>query len=112
MASLDVKTVFDVATPSVVKQKNHLRGHGRVVAALLAGMRDLERFHLFRALRDAVPLFEMHSAGRGGVSSVVGTRGQIRCVEKPRRPRVGLEFGGEVYDEYLSRGMMLADNWW
>ena len=58
-----------------------------------------------------VPLFE-----RGGGSSIVGRRGQIRVLES--RGEVedqgcwGLAFGGEGDDECLFRGMMWADNYW
>ena len=43
MASLDVKTAFDVAKPSVVSKILSLIGtHGHVVAALLAEMQDVQ----------------------------------------------------------------------
>ena len=43
IASLDVKTAFDVAKPSVVSKILSLIGtHGHVVAALLAGMQDVK----------------------------------------------------------------------
>ena len=42
MASLDVKTAFDVAKPSVVSRSLSLTGvHGHVAAALLAEMQDV-----------------------------------------------------------------------
>ena len=42
MASLDVKTAFDVAKPSVSKILSLIGTHGHVVAALLAEMQDLK----------------------------------------------------------------------
>ena len=43
MASMDVKTAFDVAKPSVVSKILSLIGtHGHVVAALLAEMQDVK----------------------------------------------------------------------
>ena len=45
MASLDVKTAFDVARPSVVSKILTLIGtHGHVVAAILAEMQDVQGF--------------------------------------------------------------------
>ena len=42
MASLDVKTAFDVVKPSVVSKIHTLTGvHGHLTAALLAGMQDV-----------------------------------------------------------------------
>ena len=42
MASLDVKTAFDVARPAVVSKIPTLTGvHGHVAAALLAEMQDV-----------------------------------------------------------------------
>ena len=54
IASLDVKTAFDVAKPSVVSKILSLIGtHGHVVAALLAGR---ERVGMLREMRDGIPL--------------------------------------------------------
>ena len=58
MASLDVKTTFDVARPSVVSEILTLIGtHGLVVAAILAEMQDVKGIGLLRELRNGVSVF-------------------------------------------------------
>ena len=52
MASLDVKTAFDVSKPSVASKILSLIGtHGHVVAALLAEMQDMKGRHFSKIVR-------------------------------------------------------------
>ena len=69
MASLDVKTAFDVAKPSAASKILSLTGvHGHVVAALLDEMKDV---------RDTRKMFPPWRRG----CSAVRRRGQICIVE-------------------------------
>ena len=65
MASLDVKTAFDVAKPAVVsKILTYMVTHGLVVAALFGSDEGREGFACFETLRDGVSLLKMYLAGR------------------------------------------------
>ena len=115
MASLDVKTAFDVARPSVVSKILSLIGtHGHVVAALLAEMQDVKgsacsetcetEFRYSRCIR------------QGGVEAPV-LWGRVakyvlgKAEAKWKARGWGLSFGGESDNEYVMRSMMWADNY-
>ena len=67
LASLDVKTVFDVAKPSVVSRILSLTGvHGHVVAALLAEMQDVQGLACFESCRGASARGAWRLQCRGG----------------------------------------------
>ena len=73
MASLDVKTAFDVAKQSMVSKILSLIGtHGS--RGRFAG-RDAgrKRVCILRELRDGISLLQVHPAGRSGGPSVVGS---------------------------------------
>ena len=117
MASLDVKTAFDVAKPSVVSKILSLTGtHGHVVAALLADMQDVKGSACFEKCETEF----RYSKGirQGGVEAPV-LSGRVaeyvlRKAEERWKPRRwGLSFGsGESDNEYVLRSMMWADNYW
>ena len=118
MASLDVKTAFDVAEPSVVSRILTLTGvHGHLTAALLAEVQDVRRSACFENTETEF------SGVRGAFVNAVGVlwrwRGSSFAVgvllwkaEKCRAKRWGLPFGGQHDNEYVLRGMMWADNCW
>ena len=82
LASLDVKTAFEVIKPSVESRNLSLSGvHGHVAAALLAEMQDVQGSACFENCETEVQVLEVHPPSRSGGSNVVGTRGQIRVVE-------------------------------
>ena len=116
MTSLDVKTAFDVAEPSVVSKILTRTGvHGHLTAALLAEMQDVwgsasfenceTEFRYSRCIR------------QGGVEAPVVWRRTAKHVlwkakEKRRAQGWGLSFGGQHDNEHALRGMMWADNYW
>ena len=80
MASLDVKTAFDVARPSVVSKILSLIGtHGHVVAALLAEMQDVKGSACFETCET-----EFRSR-RGGSTGSVVTGCKISPLESRRK---------------------------
>ena len=82
VASLDVKTAFDVAKPSVVSKILTLTGvHGHLTAALLTEMQDVQGVRVLRKQRDGVQVFSVHPPRWRGICSAVRTRGQTRAVE-------------------------------
>ena len=114
MASLDVKTAFDVAKPSVVSRILTLTGvHGRLTAALLAEMQDTRgsacfensetEFRYSRCIRQGgveAPLL------CGRVAKYVLWKAEERWKAK------GWSFGGQHDIEHTFRGMMCANNNW
>ena len=110
MASLDVKTAFDVARPSVVSKILH--GH---VAALLAEMQDVKGSACFENCETE---FRYSKCIRqGGVEAPVLWGRVVKYVswkaeEKWKARDWGLSFGGKSDNEYVLRGMMWADNYW
>ena len=82
MASLDVKTAFDVAKPSVVSKILTLTGgHRHLTAASLAEMQDVRGTASFKNSEAEFRYSSMRSSRRRGSSSVVGTCWQVRAVE-------------------------------
>ena len=57
--------------------------HGHVAAALLAEMQDVQGPACFENCETGVQVLKVHPPSRSGGSNVVGTRDQIRVVEKP-----------------------------
>ena len=112
VASLDVKTAFDVAKPSVVARILTLTGvHGQLTAALLAEMQDargsacFEKFRYSRCIR------------QGGVEAPalwcrVAKYVLWKAEEQWKTNGWGLPCGGQHDNEYVLRGMMWADNFW
>ena len=82
MASLDVKTAFDVAKPSVVSKILTLTGvHGHLTAALLAEMQDVRGSACLRTARRSSDTRDVFAKGVCGGSCAVGPRCQIRALE-------------------------------
>ena len=116
MASLDVKTAFDVAKPAVVSKILSLTGvHGNLTAALLAEMQDVRGSG---SLENCETEFRYSRCIRqGGVEAPVLWRRSAKFVlwnaeEKWRAKGWGLSFGGQYDNEYTLCGMMWADNYW
>ena len=77
MASLDVKTAFDVAKPSVVSKILTLTAvHGHLTAALLAAMQDVRGSARFKTVRRNSGIL-----GAFAKECTVGTRCHICAVE-------------------------------
>ena len=79
VASLDVKTAFDVAKPSKVSRILSSTGiHGHAAAALLAEMQDVQGSACFANCETE---FRCSKCIRQGGSNVVESRGQMRVME-------------------------------
>ena len=116
MASLDLKTAFDVAKPSLVSKILTLTGvHGRLTAALLA---EIEMSVAPQSLRTV-----RQNSGTLGASAKEVRRhlcsgdalpnmcsGELRKSGEPKAGR--LSFGGQHGNEYTLRSMMWVDNYW
>ena len=84
MASLDVKTAFDVAKLSVVSRILTLTGvHGHLTADLLAEMQDVRGPCASKMARQSSGT-QGASAKVAWCSGAVGTHGQVRAVESRR----------------------------
>ena len=82
MASLDVKTAFAVAKPSVVSKILTLTGvPGHLAAALLAEMQDVRGSACCENYETSGQVFEVYPPGWCGGSGILGTCGQICVVE-------------------------------
>ena len=82
MASLDVKTAFDVAKPSVVSKILTLSGvHGHLTAAMLAEMQDVRGSASFEKSETEFRYSRCIRQGSVEAPSVVGTRCQICALE-------------------------------
>ena len=116
MASLDVKTAFDVARPSVVSKILSLIGtHGHVVAALLAEMQNVRGLACFENCE--TDFCYSKCIRQGGVEASILWGRVVKYVlwkieEKWKARGWGLSFGGEDDNEYVLRSMMWADNYW
>ena len=115
MASLDVKTAFDVARPSVVSKVLSLIGtHGHLVAALFAEMQDVKGSACFENCETE---FRYSKCIRqGGVEAPVLWERVAKYVlwkaeEKWKARGWELSFGGESDNAYVLRSMMWADNY-
>ena len=110
MASLDVKTAFDVAKPLVVSKILSLIGaHGHVVAALLAEMQDVKGS---ACLENCETEFRYSKCIRQGGLEAPVLWGRVakyvlwKAEEKWKARGWGLSFGGESDNEYILRSMM------
>ena len=107
LASLHVKTAFDVAKPSVVSKTHTLTGvHRHVAAALLAEMRDVKGSAFSRIARGSFAT-RGASARAGWRPSIVEATGQICIVErrgKVEGMRVGTCFRREVRQRVRAQG--------
>ena len=115
MASLDVKTAFDVAKPAVVSKVITLTGvHGHLTAALLAEMQDVRGSASFE--NSETEFRYSRCIRQGGVEAPV-LWGRVannvlwKAEEKWRARGWELPFGGQHDNEYVLRGMMWADNY-
>ena len=82
MASLDVKTAFDVANPSVVSNILTLTGvHGHFDGGLAGGNSRCPRLCLLREQRDRILVFSVRPSRRCGGTCTVGTRCQSCALE-------------------------------
>ena len=113
MASLDVKTAFDVTKPSVVSKILTVTGvHGHLTAALLAEMQEVRGSACFEKSETEVRYRE--SIRQGGLEAPV-LRGRVaEYFGKVKWKANGwrLPWGGQQDNNFVLRGMMWADNYW
>ena len=110
MASLDVKTAFDVANPSVASKILTLtRVHGHLTAASLAEMQDVPGSACFAKKRDRIQVLEMYSPRRCPRLRCYGAALPNTYSGKLKKWKTNgwvLPFGGQHENEYVLRGMM------
>ena len=116
MASLDVKTAFDVARSTVVSKILTLIGvHGHLTAAPLAEMRDVRESASFENSETEVRY--SRCIRQGGVEAPV-LWGRVakdvlwKAEKKWKIKGWELPFGGQHDNDFVLRGMMWADNYW
>ena len=114
MASLGVKTKFDVAKPSAVSKILTLTGvHGHLTAALLAEMQDVRGSASFE--NSETEFRYSRCIRQGGVEAPVlwervAKSVLLKAEEKWRAKGGELPFGGQHDNEFVLRWMMWADN--
>ena len=103
MASLDVKTAFDVARPSVVsKILSFIVSHGHVVAALLAEMQDVKGSACFETCETEFRYSKCIRQGGVEAPILLGRVAKYvlwKAKEKWKARGWGLSFGGESDNE-------------
>ena len=115
MASLDTKTQFDVAKPSVVSKILCLTGvHGHVVAVWQKCW-TCKAQHASRIARRSFGL-RGASAKAEWMPQYCGvawsTTCNVKLRNKGRLEEWGLPFGGKYDNEFMLRSMMWADTYW
>ena len=110
MASLALKTAVDVAKLPVVAKRLTLSGvHGHLTAALLAEIQDVRGSASFE--NSETEFRYSRCIRQGGVEATV-LWGRVAKYVQWKAKGWGLPFGGRHDNEYVLRGMMLADSYW